>query len=367
MSKTRSVLENVVIVVIVLVLVQTFLEDLALVLGWSVSARQILLVGGFFFDLFFTVEFIVRSYDAWRYRRLGEYFWYDRGWIDFLASIPLLLLNSAPGVLALLVGGVPLVGVGGMLNVLKVVKAIRIARVLRLLRVLKIFRKIKNTDSTMAQRHVAMISATTVSVFVLMLLVLSGLSGTFGAATVEQEYQEGLLRAVAHLEESPSNVETVAATHPGILAIERDDTVVYSRHDQRYFDRYYTAGDYAFLQAGEIALFADLLPIGRTQAQDNLQYFVIIVAIVLVYLFVYSPHFAITVTDPIHVMRRGMAEKTYTLEVKIPPRYRDDDIYRLAAEYNRVYLPMKDRENAADEGSTGRSALSVRDLGDLFD
>jgi len=367
MSKTRSVLENLVIVVIVLVLVQTFLEDLALVLGWSVSARQILLVAGFFFDLFFTIEFIVRSYDAWRYRRLGEYFWHERGWIDFLASIPLLLLNSAPGVLALLVGGVPLVGVGGMLNVLKVVKAIRIARVLRLLRVLKIFRKIKNTESTMAQRHVAMISATTVSVFVLVLLVLSGLSGTFGGATVEQEYQEGLLRAVAHLDESPSSVEVVAATHPGILAIELDNSVVYSRYDQGHFDRYYSAGDYVVLETGEVALFADLLPISRTQGQDNLRYFLIIVAIVLVYLFVYSPHFAMTVTDPIHVMRRGMAEKTYTLEVKIPPRYRNDDIYRLAAEYNRVYLPMKDRENAADEGSSGGSALTLGDVGDLFD
>jgi hypothetical protein len=367
MNKTRSVLENVVIVVIVLVLVQTFLEDLALVLGWGVSVRQILLVAGFFFDLFFTIEFIVRSYDAWRYRRLGDYFWHERGWIDFLASIPLLLLNSAPGVLALLVGGVPLVGVGGMLNVLKVVKAIRIARVLRLLRVLKIFRKIKNTESKMAQRHIATISATTVAVFVLVLLVLSGVAGTFGAATVAQEYQEGLLRAVSYLDESPSRVDAIAATHPGILSIELGDTVVYSRHDQSFFDRYYTVGDYAVLDVGEVSLFADLLPISRTQAQDNLRYFVIIVSIVLVYLFVYSPHFAMTVTDPIHVMRRGMAEKTYILEVKIPPRYRDDDIYRLAAEYNRVYLPMKDRENAADEGSAGGSALTLGDLGDLFD
>ena len=105
MNKTRTFLENLVILAIVLVLVQTFLEDLATLLSWSVSVREALLIAGFFFDLFFTVEFIVRGYDAWRYRRFGYYFWYDRGWIDFLASVPLLLLNSGPGLLRAPCGG----------------------------------------------------------------------------------------------------------------------------------------------------------------------------------------------------------------------------------------------------------------------
>ncbi|MFW5689569.1 MAG: ion transporter, partial [Spirochaetota bacterium] len=155
MSKTRETLENVVIVAIVLVLAQTFLEDFAVLAGWTWDARRVLLFTGFAFDLFFTIEFLTRLYASFVNRRTGIYFWYERGWIDLLASIPLLLLSSGPAVLAYLTGSATIVGFAGILNVLKVVKAIRTARVLRLLRVLKIFARIRNTDSTMAQRHVA--------------------------------------------------------------------------------------------------------------------------------------------------------------------------------------------------------------------
>lgn len=380
MSKTRGLLENVVIVAIVLVLVQTFLEDLATVLMWSVSVRQTLMILGFIFDVFFTVEFIVRGYDAWRYDRFGEYFWFDRGWIDFLASVPLLVFNSGPAVLALLAGGVSIVGVGGMLNVLKVVKAIRIARVLRLLRVLKIFRRIKNADSRMAQRHIATISAAAVTVFVFTLLLLAIAGTIVPMKSMESEYQQSLMTALSHIDEvyadgsgadlSASDRESLnsfAATNPGILIVERKGDVLYSRYDQEHYDRYYRANDYGILETTSTTLFVDFMPVNRDQSAANLRYFVIIVAMVLVYLFAYSPHFALTITDPIHVMRRGMTEKNYSLEVKIPNEYRDDDIYLLAREYNRVFLPMKDRENATEEGEGGGSALTMGDIEGLFD
>lgn len=374
MSKTRSFLENLVIVAIVLVLVQTFLEDLAVVLSWNVSTRQSLLIAGFFFDLFFTVEFIVRGYDAWRSRRFYHYFWFDRGWIDFLASVPLLLFNSGPALLALLAGGVPIVGVGGMLNVLKVVKAIRIARILRLLRVLKIFRRIKNAESRMAQRHVATISAISVSVFVFVLLLLA-VGGTFmPVPSMEVEYHSSLIGAVEYIEENDlaaagreSQLASFADSTPGILAVEDGSEVRYSRYDQEYYDLHFRSSDYGVLETGDLTVFVDFTPVNQEQAATNLRYFVIIVAMILVFLFLYSPHFAMTVSDPIHVMRRGMSEKNYSLEVKIPAEYRDDDVYHLAREYNRVFLPMKDRENASDDGEGGESALTMGNVQDLFD
>ncbi|MFW6215857.1 MAG: hypothetical protein ACOC45_07910, partial [Alkalispirochaetaceae bacterium] len=93
-SRLRESLENLVIIAIILVLFQTFFEDLAVVLRWSAGARRLLTISGFAFDLFFTLEFLIRLYDAYRYRRLGEYMLEERGWLDFLASVPLLLLNS---------------------------------------------------------------------------------------------------------------------------------------------------------------------------------------------------------------------------------------------------------------------------------
>ena len=372
MSKTRSILENLVIVAIVLVLAQTFLEDLAILLGWTVSARRMLLLAGFGFDLFFTVEFLVRLYDGYRYRRLGRYLWVDRGWIDFLASVPLLVFNSGPAVFAMYVGGVSIAGVGGMLNVLKVVKAIRIARVLRLLRVLKIFRRIKNTDSVMAQRHIATISAISVSVFVFSLLAIAVGGTVLPLPSGEDAYRDQAYGAAEYIAREQladagreAELASFAAAQPMILSVEDAGEVRFSRHPQDVFDRYYQAVDYGVLEAGAVSVFIDLTPLNQDQAAANLRYFVVIVATILVFLFMYSPHFALTVTDPIHVMRRGLSEPTYSLEVRIPPEHREDDVYRLAAEYNRVYLPMKDRENAGAERD-GESHLSLTDVQDLF-
>ena len=56
-KRIKPVLEGVVIGAIVLVLVQTFLEDFATLIGWSWNLRRALIFTGFAFDVFFTIEF----------------------------------------------------------------------------------------------------------------------------------------------------------------------------------------------------------------------------------------------------------------------------------------------------------------------
>ena len=63
-KKITDFLEGLVILIIILVLIQTFLEDLSVLLAWTWSSRRVLLITGFFFDLFFTVEFLIRTYSA---------------------------------------------------------------------------------------------------------------------------------------------------------------------------------------------------------------------------------------------------------------------------------------------------------------
>ena len=63
-QKRGAFVENIVIVVIFLVLVQTFVEDLAILLGWSWHVRKILIFAGLGFDIFFTVEFLTRLFFA---------------------------------------------------------------------------------------------------------------------------------------------------------------------------------------------------------------------------------------------------------------------------------------------------------------
>lgn len=81
----------------------------------------------------------------------------------------------------------------------------------------------------------------------------------------------------------------------------------------------------------------------------------------------YSPHFAITVTDPIHVMRKGFSDSSYNLEVEIPAKYRDDDIFILSDLYNREYLALKQRNLSRSESAEMKSDLSLDDIQDLLE
>src|SRR5690606_27697147 len=58
--KTLGLGESLLTLAIVWVLLQTFLEDFSIVLGWSWPIRRVLVFTGLFFDVFFTVEFVLR-------------------------------------------------------------------------------------------------------------------------------------------------------------------------------------------------------------------------------------------------------------------------------------------------------------------
>lgn len=66
-------------------------------------------------------------------------------------------------------------------------------------------------------------------------------------------------------------------------------------------------------------------------------------------------------------MRKGFSDSSYNLEVEIPDKYMDDDIYVLADLYNREYLTLKQR-NAAETGQAGMASdLSMDDIQDLLE
>lgn len=362
-----SFLESVVIAAILLVLVQTFLEDYAVLSGWNVDIRNKLLLAGFFFDLFFTIEFLIRFYYALMGRRVGRYLTLERGWIDFLASIPLLMFNSGPFALTLLTGSGIALGLGGILNLLKVIKAIRIARILRFLRIIKIFRRIKNVSSPMAQRHVASITAISVTVMVLCLLFFTFFSSTLKINGLDIAFSKQEAATADYLAENTDNpadfvlaLETLKQTRANILIVKYRGQTLFSRFSNDYYSQYFAPGDYSYLSRDGLELFFDQRAYVSQLSRESILFFVIVVLVVLAYLLIYSPHFALTVTDPIHVMRSGLEETDYNLEVKVPARYQGDDVFELARLYNEKYLPLKDRTQNQD----GESVIQL-DLGDV--
>ncbi|MFW5710321.1 MAG: ion transporter [Spirochaetota bacterium] len=363
-GRVRNFFESLVVFAIVLVLVQTFLEDLALLVGWSWNVRKILIITGFGFDLFFTIEFLIRFFTAASQRRAAEYVFHQKGWIDLLASVPLLLFNSGPLMAAIFIGGGRFSALGGVFNILKVVKAIRIARILRLLRVLKVFKRIKHTGSLMAQRHVARITSTAVTVTVLTIFLVSLVQPLIqtapGSAELQNETETVLLENYGEQETAE-----LAAQLPTLLIIKKGEHTIYSRYENEEYRTLFGPTDYTYRRIGEYSFFLSIKPQLTDQARQSMVFFILIVLMVMTFLMIYSPHFALTISDPIHVMRRGFAESGYNLEVEIPRRYRNDDIYRLAALYNREYLPLKARTKLQEERL--HSDLSLDTITGIFD
>ncbi len=363
-GKVRSFFEGLVVLAIILVLIQTFLEDAALIGGWSWDVRKVLLISGFIFDLFFTFEFLIRFFSAAFRREAADYLLHRKGWIDFFASVPLLLFRSGPLMAAVFLGGGTLSSLGGVFNVLKVAKAIRVARILRLLRVLKVFKKIKYTGSVMAQRHVALITSLAVTVTVATLLLVSLLQPILPTAPDRAEVLETTeTRLLQRFQGTDS--KQLAEALPTLLIIKEGQETLYSRYENSYYRSMYGPTDYKYRQIGAYDFFLSLKPELVDRAVQSLAFFVLIVLLVLVLLLYYSPHFALTISDPVHIMRRGFAENGYKLEVEIPTRYKNDDIYRLAALYNREYLPLKERMKAQEDRL--HSDLSLDTIGDILD
>jgi hypothetical protein len=373
MRKAGEILETVVVVAIILVLAHTLLDDYSILAGWSVNGRSWIIWAGLAFDIFFTVEFFTRMYLALAAQQGMKYFFHERGWIDFLASIPLLLLNSLPHALALLAGAGLVSGLGSFLNVLKVIKAVRIARILRLLRVVKLFRSIRYARSPMAQGHVSTIATIAVSVLVLWTLVASVLEGVGFIPGIEGPFSDGQEQRAAAIAQAGTNPAVLASRASAVAALDatilvvrpQGGAVVWSRYSPGYYSKYFLPGDYGYLQSGGVEVFYDQRPLAVSSAREGIVFFIAVVLTVLAFLFVYAPRFALQISDPIHVMRRGMAESDYNLEVRIPPEHAEDDVFELAALYNSVYLPLKDRQGS--EGGGPAPALKIGDLQDLAD
>ncbi len=366
----RQISETVVTVAIILVLVQTLLDDAMVLAAASWEVRRALLISGFVFDLFFTLEFLIRSWDALTRRAFRRYFFLENGWIDFIASIPLLILTSGPAIIALGSGTV-FVGSAALFGLLKVVKAVRMARVLRLLRVLKVFRHLRFTDSRMVQRHTVRIVTTAATTIIFSVTLLGAVFGLFRLRDTEEVWISSQSAALSELERHPDRLEGPdaaadwALSRPSVLLVQDNDWTLYARYTDELFRRDFGPSDYTLKEIGPYRIWFDMRALSVSQSQLNLTIFLVTLAVIVVIMLSYSPHFAITVGDPVNVMLKGLREKSYNLEVSIPEAYRNDDMFRLAAAYNEEYLPLKERDSL--ENDSPALDISLDDISDLLE
>ncbi|MCG8452557.1 MAG: ion transporter [Spirochaetales bacterium] len=353
---------------IILVLLQTIVEDLLVMGGAPWTIRRFFVFSGFLFDLFFTVEFLIRGWNALMKRNFSHYIFRENGWVDFVASVPLLIFTSGPEFFALL-DGAAFAGAGVFVGLLKVVKAVRMARVLRLLRLLKIFKRIRFADSTMVQRHTVRIVTTATAALIFsatvvgMIFALAGGDGPEEAWRAHQEAQMMGMFGEKNTRTAEDMMDWAQHT-PGVILLKDGEDVLFSPYEPIQLETMFGPSDFATERMGSLRIWFDLRPAAVGQSRLNLIVFLSSLAVVFALMLSYSPHFAITVSDPVNVMIRGMGERSYNLEVSIPEALAQDDVFRLAQLYNDEFLPLKGRSALEERG--GQLDISLDDIGDLL-
>ncbi len=383
MQKKQNVLinifENITILMIILVLIQTFAEDLFFYMELPIGLVNKIKLSAFIFDAYFTIEFLIRFFSALSQKKGKEYFFYKNGWIDLLASLPLLLLISGPeALLQLFAINVFSLSFIHKARMLKAIKAIRVARILRLIRVLKIFGKIKNIKSAMAQRHISKISTIVVTSIIFCLMIVSILQEV---KIIPSKYDE-----LVKKEESANNLfiniyrlnnennlstfyESTVKEFKNIVFIKLNEKVQYLTKDinHEYYYYYSSINNTDFLETYTIKSPPDTLSITcwrleyfKSEALTNMINFILIIFVLLSIIIIYSRHFAQTISDPIFVMRMGFEVKDYTYAVKIIKHYANDDIFILSNDYNTRWLPAKIRK--LSELNISSTKLSMDDI-----
>jgi hypothetical protein len=374
-----SILENLTILMIILVLVQTFCEDLFFYLGFSLDLVNKIKLSAFIFDLYFTLEFIIRLFSALIKKRGIDYLFYKNGWIDFLASLPLLLLISGPELLYQLFAiNIFSISFLSKARMLKVIKAIRVTRILRLIRVLKIFGKIKNVKSIMVQRHISKISTIVVTSIIFCLMIISILqeinlmpSKSSQLLAKEDSINNLFVKIYRSNDDKDQNsiYNYTAIEFKNVISIIISRKYKYKSENinNEYYKYYKKINNSDFIKTYQINSPPDTILITywrmdhyKSEALTNMINFILIMFVLFSIIFIYSRHFALTISDPIYVMRMGFEIKNYTYAVKILKHYTDDDLFLLANDYNTRWLPAKVRK--LSEMNVVTTKLTINDV-----
>jgi hypothetical protein len=260
-------------VIVFLALAEIPCEDFALLFGLPLGLRRLIRCAGFGFDLFFTAWFLVGLYAASLNRKTRRFLGFEGGWMDFLASVPLLVLYSGPAMFSLAAGGLPLVPA-----------LARITRNLRFLRFLKIFR----LGFFPARGRAG-------AAFCVSVLVLAGAFAgpfVFRPGLLETRILDRHFSSALRLSRGTSGGESLAREireygreEPDLLSVKREAASLYSRYDSAHYRRYYGPADYLWIKSRDMDFYFSLKPLLAQEAGAGASWFCVLAALCLAFFF----------------------------------------------------------------------------------
>lgn len=300
-----------------------------------------MIIAGCAFDLIFTIEFFFRLFISGKRGGTLAYISREGGFIDLISSFPLLLFHSGPLIWITFFGGeAGILAFLGSLSFLKIIKVFRIARALRFLRPLKLFGKIKR-KYMMSSIFLSRAISISITVIILSLIGFSFLD----RGNVVQSKSAGSQILLENYIKSSSthNYEELLKGSESVLFIKKGTETVYKSLSDRDFHDNYFNDDFYTKRINSYEIYFNNKDAKRIHSFINMTVFSIIIGIIVGFSTFYRRFFNRHISGVAHVILRGFKTADYSTAVRIDINKKDFEIYQIADQYNRKWLPIKRR------------------------
>ncbi len=338
-SYLGKIIEPFIIFVIIIAILQTFFEEYATFSYMGKNIRLISLIVGFAIDVIFSIEFFARLFISAKRRAAIRYFTREGGFIDFISSLPLLLLNSGPLIyITFFAGKAGIISSIGTFSFFKIVKIVRIVRTFRFLRTLKLFNKIKR-KYVITSRYISSIAAISIAV---VLLSVIGFSFINGGNVIKSSSiaVENVLRSYLEDEKNP-DFSKLLKNDNTVLFIKNNKSIVYQKISLTEFNNSFMNDDFYKKKIGSYLIYFNNKDAKSIASYINMLAFSIIIGIIIIISLPYRYMFNKHIVSIIAIMLRGFKKSSYMTPVRIDEKRSELESYQLAEQYNRKWLPLK--------------------------
>jgi len=340
----KKVFESFITFFIILVTISTIVEEFfSLFLSKYIDYFIYI---NFIFDFVFTLEFFIRVFISRKESGFLNYFTSGFGWIDFVASVPLLILSSGPLLYSYVFGDFDLKSFSflSFINIIKIAKIVRVTRILRLLRFLKILKNIEFINSRIAQRHINYLVSLSITIVIVSVLVLNFLGiniSSFAGNDIRDKYSMVLSSALDISIKTSKDFSKVAVD---ILSKDSDIIEVYFKNDkilsknfELNFNHISYIEDFYF---NNMKVYYINTPLIKLEAIFTLIIVFVVLFLSIGIVVVYSKKFALEISDPIIIVSNGLNKPDFFLKIREDYKH-DDEVRELIDGYNSVWLTTK--------------------------
>ena len=340
-SYLGKIIEPFIVLVIIIAIFQTFFEEYSTFSYMSKHIRLISLLAGFAIDIIFSIEFLARLIVSAKNRAASTYFSREGGFVDFISSFPLLILNSGPLVyVTFFAGKVGIISSLGMFSFFKVVKIIRIVRTFRFLRTLKIFYRFKKRY-IMTSKYISGIAGIVIAV---VLLTIIGFSFIDKGAVIESNSKviEKVLSSYIS-NEKKVEFQTLLNNIDSVLFVKDNKKIIYQKISLTDFNKSFFNDDYYKRKIGKYIVYFSNKDKKRVLSFINMMAYTTILGIIFLLALPYRHLFNKHITSLVSTMLKGFRKSSYMTPVRIDPKKLHLESYQLAQQYNKKWLPVKRR------------------------